>query len=308
MAGSTGPFSPAQPCTFIYGDGVSCPSTWGHPGAVVIGGRINLYTASTKASFQSAAAAGARVFVYLNTVAAHAYGKYHAILYPGGNPILAPEGRTLQRVSFITIPFSDNRGTAQRARIDSAFRAAFDELPWLAGAFCDDLGSGKGVTSPGASGWTAGENLAFRDSAISASQIIRGVCDEYGKICYHNAGWAGGSTFPNAGGYPDFSKHGCNLCDGWVIEHHDGEIGATPAATFWDYYIGEPGVGAPVPQWKRPGFGIVIASDISGVNKWKTRDNVSHITPQPDGESYNSPSTIWGSFHPITISDRKSVV
>jgi hypothetical protein len=298
MPATTGPFSPAQPCAFIYSGSV--PAAWMHPGCIIIGGRTNIYLDST---FEQAADAGATVLIYLNPIVGLNFGNYHAIMYPSGFPQLTVDGTVLRRNTLgTTYPFADLRVQAQRDRLTSAYTQAFEDMPWLSGAFSDDIGSGSGVTTPASGGWTTNQRTAFRQNSINGGVDIRAVCDTYGKVTIHNGTWAAG-TWPNGGGYPNASLHGSSLSDGWCIEHHDSEIGATPGTYFWDYYIGEPGVGAPAVQWKKPGFGIVIASATgsSGVDKWRERKNVSHITAQPDGDSYAVVGPLWGSFHPIDL-------
>jgi hypothetical protein len=273
-----------------------------HPGAVIIGGRTNIYLNPT---FEQAANAGATVLIYLNCMVSETTGQYHVMMYPSGFPQLVVDGVTLRRNTLgTTYAFADMRVQAQRDRVTSAFTQAFEDMPWLSGAFADDLGSGAGSTTPDAGGWTSNQRAAFRQSAINGAVDVRAVCDTYEKITIHNGTWAAGTTYPNGGGYPNIGLHGCSLADGWCIEHHDSEIGTTPGTYFWDFYIGEPGIGAPAVQWRKPGFGIIIASSLgTSIEKWRNRNYVSHITMQPDGDSYAVAGPLWAgySFHPIDL-------
>jgi hypothetical protein len=266
-----------------------------HPSALIIGGRTNTYLDPT---FQQAAAAGAKVIMYLNPTVVISYGKYHGIIYPANTPLFY--GGSLKRNTLgTTFPFADNSVAAQRARVAQAYAQAFDELPWLVGAFADDLGSGKGSCTPGLDSWTAQQNTDWYNMSVAVAQTIRGVCDSYGKVVFHNATWAARvGWIGNAGGYPNTQLHGCSLADGGCIEGHGNEIAANPeAGNFWDQYIGEPVTGY-ADQWKDDGLHIAINDLASETTKWTTRSRMAYACTQTD---YAQAGPVWGSFHTNTF-------
>ena len=280
---------PAQPCTFSYS---STPPVgvldYAHPGGLVIAGREGY----AHARYQSVAAAGGTVLIYLDPIISNATGFYHDKLinasefgaavphWPGD-----PQANQYGYINDIRV------GGTLQSKLEGVLELMVSQNPHMAGWFIDDCGSRTWFPDHDWASWSTVDQQAYRNGAIAICQTVRTVADRHGLIFIVNGTWGAGTLAAAGGGYPSLGTHGCSLADGGCAEHH-----TTAELPYWQAY------GHPVnSQWANDSaytngtsFNVAIAANTTDRDSYAASGSFSHVCVQND---YGIIPTPWTSFH-----------
>ena len=277
---------PANPGLLCYEPVSGAPaSAWAHPGALVVAGRTNY----NNAAFQTMAAGGATVLLYLNFIVDDAWGRYHDLLnnssslgpavpdWPG-SPVYNQWGN-----------LNDFRvGGILQSKVRPLLELALDENPHIAGFFFDDLGTRAWTTMPWDS-WSSTDKEAYRNGAIQIVTTARSVLGDDGFIMV-NGTWTAITGTAGSGGYPTRNQHGNALANGGFVENHN----PSTEFAFWSAY-GDPDT----TQWGLQtalGIGYMWFSNVGDVaarNAWVAGDACAYASTN----GYTSGiATPWRSF------------
>jgi Collagen triple helix repeat (20 copies) len=204
---------PCNPALIAYVSGPGSQlAAWSKPGALIDVGP-SIYA---EPWVKQAAAGGATVLLYLDTIYSVTGGRYHELLRNANS--YGPAVPIWAGVTNNIAP-----GGPLQQKLPAIMNLAIDENPHLSGFFLDDLGTIAGTQ--GYSTLSATQKEQFRLGAIEIVKTARTIADQRNLFLMANGVWNGNE----GGGYPDRNKHGCALVDGCMIEDH-------ALNAFWDNY------------------------------------------------------------------------
>jgi hypothetical protein len=272
---------PSQPAALVYGDDAQPPSSYDHPGALVVAGRVNY----GGAGFKAVSAAGGTVLIYLDTVVnGGTYGRYHDMLISssecGGAVPNWPGAPKANSFGFLM----DFRvGSVEQNKLECVLEKMVAENPHMGGWFADDLGSHWYFPSLDFNSWS--DKAAYQAGAIQLTKTFRKVANEHGLIFIVNGTWDDGN---DGGGYPDPNKFGNALADGGMVEHHDGQesfFGPYGCSTQW---------AAQSPVTKGKAFMYSMSASASDRDAYSALNCYAYTASQSD---YSNAPAPWSGFH-----------
>lgn len=212
---------PTQPGVVWYGNVMTGLSAYAHPGALVVAGNTNY----NSPEMVSAAAGGATVLLYLDTLINDVFGRYAGLLLNSSayGPAVPhwPGDYVVHTVGASGNPdyLNDFRvGSILLSKLESVLELMVAENPHMGGFFADDLGSRSFFPDLN---WTSFPDKAdYYNGAVAVAQVFRTVATRHGLVFMVNGSW----NASDGGGYPSVAQHGLSLADGGCIEHHDGQI------------------------------------------------------------------------------------
>lgn len=313
--------TPTQPMVFAYDPTTTAEfddlgitvGNYGHPGAIVVCGRVNY----GHQRFKDLAAAGATILIYLDVMITNTYGTYHSLLdnagalgpaipaWPGPIPANSygniNDFRTTsvmhQRLDALVSPVPAGYN-GSHTRLQAVVNKMFADNSHLHGVFMDDLGSRSYFEGPSGNvniwaGMSTTAKQQYRAGAIKVLEDTWVICKALGKAIFVNGSWEAGDLVTHGGGYPNPNISGASKANGGVWEHHVHD-------SFGDDYINgaQWALDAPVGAGYR--FGIVISS--SGTERIPWMGRVSHLTEQSSADGYDGePPWSTTAWHPTGL-------
>jgi hypothetical protein len=274
-------FGPPQGAQLQYSDSsASLTAAWQRPNLLTVLGR----QPQNAVGAQAAAANGAIVAVYLDSVYHNDWGKYEQMLFddPPGSPcnsagpaIPAWPGMTATMGDGSTEQTADIRVPYFGAKLLCVVRQIKADMPYVKAIFLDDYGPQ----------WQAFVQIAdtsTRDATMCQARKIlgdafQGLRDaQLGLLYFVNSVWDQQQACSIGGGYPDPSKHGLGGAIP-VWEHH--AIGQGPYAT--SIFEGTSGIPS---QWLKDRSGepgvFVITRNSDETNYWAAYPWVGFVDEQ----------------------------